>query len=102
MNEQQLERIQNHPDFRVLVTKKNRLGWSLTAIMLVLYYGFILLLAFSPATLGQRLGDGVTTLGMPVGVAIIVAAFALTGVYVRRANAELDPLNDKIVEECRA
>ena len=65
------------------------------------YDGFILILAFTPKSLGASLSGGVTTLGMPVGVLIILSAFVLTGIYVRRANTEFDQLNQEIVEESK-
>ena len=51
----------------------------------MIYYGFILIVAFAPSVLGIPI-YGVVTLGIPIGVFIIVAAFVLTGIYVRRAE----------------
>ncbi len=102
MDARQLEVIQNHPDFIRLTSGRTRLGWSLTLVMLAIYFGFILLLAFSPATLGTPLGAGVMTVGIPVGVAVIFAAVLLTGIYVYRANRDLDPLNERVRKECQA
>lgn len=100
MNNDMLQRVQSNPKFAELVRKKTGLGWTLSIIMLVIYYGFIALLAFSPKTLGTPLAPGlVTTVGIPVGVLIIVSAFVLTGIYVRKANNEFDALNREIVEE---
>ncbi|CAG9172981.1 DUF485 domain-containing protein [Cupriavidus pinatubonensis] len=98
----ELETLQQHPDFIRLANGRARLGWSLTVVMLAIYFGFILLLAFAPATLGTPLGGGVMTLGIPIGVGIIVAAIVLTAVYVRRANTELDPINERLRKECQA
>ena len=95
-----IERIHRHPDFIQLVRRKQRLYWSLSLIMLVVYFGFVLLVAFAPATLGQSLSGGVTTVGMLVGVVIVLLAFALTGFYVYRANNVIDPLNEKLKQEC--
>ncbi|MEM5432250.1 DUF485 domain-containing protein [Cupriavidus oxalaticus] len=102
MDARQLEAIQNHPDFIRLIHGRTRLGWSLTLIMLAVYFGFILLLAFSPATLGTPIAGGVMTVGIPVGVAVIVAAVLLTAIYVHRANRDLDPLNERVRKECEA
>lgn len=100
MNNDMLQRVQSNPKFAELVHKKTSLGWALSIIMLVIYYGFIALLAFSPKTLGTPIAPGmVTTVGIPVGVLIILAAFGLTGIYVRKANNEFDALNKEIVEE---
>ncbi|MFZ6050088.1 DUF485 domain-containing protein [Pseudomonas sp. CR3202] len=100
MTPQDLDRIRENPDFIQLVRRKQRLTWSLTAAMLVIYYGFVLLVAFAPGVLGQSLNGGVTSVGMLVGVVIILFSFALTGVYVKHTNSVLDPLNDKVKEEC--
>lgn len=101
MNEDVLKRVQQNPKFAELVHKKTTFGWTLSIVMLAIYYGFILILAFAPKSLGATIGGGVTTLGMPVGVLIILSAFVLTGVYVRRANTEFDQLNQEIVEESK-
>ncbi len=100
MTPQDLDRIRENPDFIQLVRRKQRLTWSLTATMLAIYYGFVLLVAFAPGVLGQSLNGGVTSVGMLVGVVIILLSFALTGIYVKRTNSELDPLNDKVKQEC--
>ena len=100
MTPQDLDRIRQHPDFIQLVRRKQRLTWSLTLAMLVIYYGFVLLVAFAPGVLGQPLNGGVTSVGMLVGVVIVILSFALTGLYVQRTNAVLDPLNDKLKQEC--
>jgi len=99
MEPQRLSRVTNDPRFRQLVAKRSRFAWTLAVVMLAIYYGFILIIAFAPALLGIPLAPGaVTTIGIPVGVLIIVAAFVLTGIYVRRANAEFDALNQQIIE----
>ncbi|MDN0074045.1 DUF485 domain-containing protein [Crenobacter sp. SG2303] len=102
MNDEILKRVQSNPKFVELVHKKTGLGWKLTLIMLVIYYGFILMLAFAPKTLGTPIAAGATTtIGMPIGVLIILSAFVLTGIYVRKANNEFDVLNKQIVEEAK-
>lgn len=102
MTERQLAHIRQHPDFQALIARRTRLGWTLTALMLSVYFGFILLLAFFPALLGTSLAGGAMTAGIPAGAAIIVIAFVLTAFYVRKANRELDPLNAKVLKECEA
>ncbi|MCY1210271.1 Inner membrane protein YjcH [compost metagenome] len=99
MTPQDLARIRENPDFIQLVRRKQRLTWSLTFTMLVIYYGFVLLVAFAPGVLGQSLNGGVTSVGMLVGVVIILLSFALTGIYVKHTNG-LDSLNDKVKQEC--
>lgn len=89
-------RIAASPNYRALTTRRSRLGWTLTALMMVVYYGFILLVAFDKPLLATPLGAGVTTLGMPIGLAVIVFTIAITAYYVKRANAEFDDLTGKI------
>ncbi|AVY95429.1 MULTISPECIES: DUF485 domain-containing protein [Microvirgula] len=102
-NDEVLKRVQQNPKFAELVHKKTSFGWALSIAMLVIYYGFILILAFSPHTLGTPISSsGVTTWGIPVGIGIILSAFVLTGIYVRRANTEFDQLNQQIVDEVNA
>ena len=95
-----VEKIQSNPSYVELVTKRSSFAWKLTITMLVVYYAFILLIAFSPETLGAKIAaGGMATVGIPVGVAIIVFSFVLTGVYVKRANSEFDGLLSKVKED---
>jgi len=96
------DRVKVNPKFKELVAKRSRFGWQLSIIMLVVYYSFILVIAFSPSTFAQKIGDGVTTLGIPVGLAVIAIAFILTGIYTKRANGEFDDLTHQIKEEARS
>jgi uncharacterized membrane protein (DUF485 family) len=96
MDETLAARIASDPAYRELKARRGRLGWLLTLAMMVVYYGFIVLVAFDKPLLAQRLGDGVTTLGMPVGLAVIVFTVAVTAFYVRRANSEFDSLAERI------
>lgn len=95
------EKIKNNPKFQELVSKRTAFAWTLSAIMLGIYAGFILLIAYNKEFLGTSLAGGVTTIGMPIGVCVILSAIVLTGIYVRRANGEFDELNRQIIEEAR-
>ncbi|MDK2125353.1 DUF485 domain-containing protein [Parachitinimonas caeni] len=101
MNDDLMRRIQANPRFTELVSKRSRFSWKLSLTMLAIYYGFILVVAFDPKLLGTSLAGGTVTLGIPVGIFVIVSAFVLTGIYVRRANSEFDALNRQIVEEAQ-
>jgi len=92
-------RIAAHPKYQELKAKRTSLGWWLALAMMLVYYGFILLVAFNKPFLAQRLGDGVTTIGMPIGLGVIVFTIVITGIYVRRANSEFDALTRDIVKE---
>jgi len=90
------QRIARDPNYRKLRSRRTRLGWTLTALMMIVYYGFILLVAFDKSFLAQRMGDGVMTLGIPIGFGVIVFTIVITAYYVRRANAEFDVLTETV------
>lgn len=93
MTKEQVQVIKHNPKYQKLVSTRSKFAWTLTIIMLVVYYAFILLIAFSPETLGAKISpDSMTTVGIPVGIAIIIFSFVMTGIYVRRANSEFDGL----------
>ena len=89
-------RIASHPKYQELKAKRTRFGWWLTLAMMVVYYGFILLVAFNKEFLSQRLGDGVMTVGIPIGFGVIVFTILITAYYVNRANSEFDELSEAV------
>jgi uncharacterized membrane protein (DUF485 family) len=94
--------IRRNPKFAELVQQRNKLARQLTIAMLVIYFGFILLVAFAPGLLGTPLGAGsATTIGIPLGIFVIVSAFVLTGIYVGKANSSFDRLNDELLREVK-
>ncbi len=92
------QKIASDPRYLELQSNRTSFGWWLMGMMMLVYYGFILLVAFKKDFLSQRLGDGVMTIGMPLGLGVIIFTIVITGIYVRRANSEFDELNKKIVE----
>lgn len=99
MEDQLTQRILSNPKYQELKSKRSSFGWILTAAMMIVYYGFILLVAFNKEFLSQRLGSGVMTVGIPVGFGVIVFTIIITAIYVRRANNEFDELSNAIVAE---
>lgn len=99
------ERIKNDPQFKELVAKRSSFAWALSIIMLLIYFSFILIIAFKGTignVLGTPLAPGMTmTIGIPVGVAVIVSAFVLTGIYVARANTAFDALTQQIKDRVK-
>jgi uncharacterized membrane protein (DUF485 family) len=77
-------------DFRRLVARRWWISLALTAALFVVYYGYILLIAANREFLSRRIGETVT-LGIPIGAAVIVAAWLLTAVYIVWANRSYDP-----------
>lgn len=99
MDDPVVAKIQHNPKYRELRQKRNRIGVVLTVLMLLVYYGYIALIAFDKAFLAQPIGAGVTTLGIPIGLGVIVFTIVITGIYVRRANSEFDALTKDILNE---
>jgi uncharacterized membrane protein (DUF485 family) len=62
------DRIRANPKYQELVSKRNSYSWIMTILMLVVYYGYILLVAFNKEFLAQKTGAGVTSMGIPIGV----------------------------------
>ena len=91
-----VRRIASNPKYQELKAKRTSFGMWLTLAMLVVYYGFILLVAFNKRFLATRLGEGVMTYAMPIGFGVILFTVLITVLYVRRANSEYDDLAEQI------
>jgi uncharacterized membrane protein (DUF485 family) len=96
MQDDLVRRIKSDPDYHRLVSARSRYGWTLAIIMLIVYYGYILLIAFDKDLMARRIGAGVMTWGIPIGIFVIVFTVIITGIYVRRANSEFDDLTESI------
>ena len=99
MEQDIVHRIETNPHYLQLVRDRTRLGWLLALAMMIVYYGFILLIAFNKEALSIPIGGGVTTTGIPVGLFVIVFTVVITGIYVRHANRRYDDLTDAIHRE---
>ena len=99
MNDSIAARIEANPKYHELRRKRNAFGWTLSVLMLVVYFGYIALIAFNKPFLAQPIGHGVTTLGIPIGMGVIIFTILITGIYVRRANGEYDTLTAEILKE---
>jgi uncharacterized membrane protein (DUF485 family) len=102
MTDERLEKLARDPRYRALIRTRSRFGWALSLVMLAAYFGFIVLIAFDRALLARPVAGGVTSLGIVVGFGLIVLAVLLTGLYVRRANRDYDPLVAALAAEYRA
>jgi uncharacterized membrane protein (DUF485 family) len=94
------DKIQRDPKYHQLIKERDALAWTLTVLVLVIYFGFILLVAFAPGFLTRPISaTSVIPVGMLIGVGVIVASVVLTGIYVRRANSTFDPLIHEIIQD---
>lgn len=97
-----LTRLVSDPRYLALIHKRGRFTWTLTIVMLIAYFGFILLIAFDKAALAAPIASGVTSVGIPAGLGVILLAIGLTGLYVRRANMEFDALVESLNQDLDA
>jgi uncharacterized membrane protein (DUF485 family) len=90
--------IRSTPAFKKLVTRRRKLVAWLTLGTLLPYYTFVLVAAFRPKLLALELfPNSVITIGWPIGAALIVGTWILTGIYIHRANGEFDELTARII-----
>ncbi len=80
------------------MSRRWTISLALTAALFVSYYGFVLLIALDPAALARRIGAA-TTLGIPIGVGVILLAWALTAAYVLWANRVYDPAVEQLKDQ---
>lgn len=85
-----LEAIASRSDFRKLSAARNKLGNGLAVVMAAIYFTFICMVAFSPATLARPISPGSSiSIGIVVGVAVMTSGFVLTAIYVFYASSRL-------------
>jgi uncharacterized membrane protein (DUF485 family) len=77
-------------DLDALVRRRWIVGGLLTAVMVLAYFGFILLVAFDKETAGTLIAGGRVSVGIVLGAALIVLAPVLIAIYVRWANRRYD------------
>ncbi len=102
MDQDIVQRVKNDPNYRKLKETRSRYGWMLTWSVMVVYYGFTLLNAFDKQFMASRVGAGVMSWGVPLGLFVILFTIVVTGIYVRRANNEFDALTDAIQKNAAA
>ncbi|MBK7564979.1 MAG: DUF485 domain-containing protein [Propionivibrio sp.] len=102
MSSEIYERMRVNPKFQELVAKRGRFAWTLSIVVLVLFYGFVLMVAYNPSTLGQPVSDGsMLTVGVAAELFLFVLFWLLSALYVRRANTEFDDLTQEVIKQAR-
>ena len=91
MSKKTLHEILDDEDFKALSSKKDIVSIVLTILELVLYFGFIGLIAFNKPFLAQKMSEGgATTIGIPIAVGTILGSWVLTWIYIFWANSTYD------------
>jgi uncharacterized membrane protein (DUF485 family) len=101
MEKELVDRIENNPKYQELVSKRNSFGIKLGVFVLVMFYTFILTIAFNKEVLATTIGDGVTTIAFPIALAILIISFITTLIYVKRANGEFEDLTNEIKKDVK-
>jgi len=101
MNNELVDRIENNPKYKELVSKRTSFGIKLGIFVLVMFYTFIMTIAFNKEVLATTIGDGVTTIAFPIALSILVISFITTLIYVKRANGEFEDLTNEIKDDVK-
>ena len=91
-----LDSISKSKKYQTLVAKRSRFSWLMTALVFIVYYGYIFLVAYQKEFLARAFTDSVITYSIPIGIGVILFTIAATGIYVRKANREYDQLTAEI------
>jgi uncharacterized membrane protein (DUF485 family) len=90
------EAIERSPEFQELVRRRRRFVIPCTVFFLSWYMGFILLTAYAPDFMGERIYQGLT-----VGYCLALTQFVMVLVlgiwYLRRSDKEFDPLAERAI-----
>lgn len=102
MDDAQIQRIINNPQFQAMANKKTSIGTIFSIITLIVYFGYLLFIGFNKSWFVTPVATGATTtIGVYIGFAIIIFAVAITGIYVHKANGEFDSMANKVVDEIK-
>jgi uncharacterized membrane protein (DUF485 family) len=93
------EQIRQLPEYAELTRARKKIVWPLSIATILAYFALILAIAFSPASLGAPIGNGVTSIGVALGLGIIVYCMIITGIYVTYANRVIEPLTRAIAKK---
>ena len=94
-----IETIRQLPEYAALTRARKKIIWPLSLATILAYLALILTIAFAPASLGNPIGSGVTSIGMVLGLGVILFCMVITGIYVYYANRVLEPLTRAIVQK---
>ena len=96
------QRMRVNPKFQKLVRERGRFATILSAVVLILFYGFFMLVAFNPGLLAQKIAEGsMWPIGYTVELSLFIFFWLLTVVYVRRANGEFDDLTADLIKDAQ-
>lgn len=100
MDDSQVQRVMNHPDFQNMAKKKTSIGMIFSIITLIVWFGFLLLVGFEPAMFAAPLSSGsMTPVGFYIVIGIMIFVPLITWIYVRKANGEFDTMTRQVIDD---
>lgn len=91
-------RIRANPKFQELVMRRSRYSWFLTAVVIAVFYSFVLVVAFNPKLIGAPVAEGsMWTVGIVFGLVMFIGFWLMTALYVHKANGEFDAISQEVV-----
>jgi uncharacterized membrane protein (DUF485 family) len=99
MTQDEIKRLLSDSTFKQLASERSKLRWSLSLLVLVMFFGFIALISAARGALGVPIAGSEIPLGLALALAMIVFVVLLTAFYVQRSNARFDPLTRELNRE---
>lgn len=97
-----IERVLAHPKYQELTRRRGRASRGFFALMLVVYAGFILTLAYWPELFARPIGPGYTmSVGVLSATIVAVSAVVMIAAFVHLSNKHYDPLIEAIVRDVK-
>ena len=94
------QRIQRNPQYQHLIHTRDALSWRLTFLVLIAYFGFLLVVAFDNTLFTLPIAAGMaTSWGILAAIGIILLTIVTTAIYVRKANRDYDSMVQEILEK---
>ena len=98
MSSAMYERMRANPKFQELVARRGRFAWTLAFIVLAMFYGFVMVVAFNPKMIGAPVAEGsMWTVGIAFGLLMFIGFWLMTAFYVHKANGEFDNISQEVV-----
>jgi uncharacterized membrane protein (DUF485 family) len=89
------ERVQTSPEFTELRSRLRRFVFPMSVLFMLWYMAYVLLASYAPAFMAIPVLGNINV-GIVVGLLQFASTFAITGLYVRYADRQLDPVAEMI------
>ncbi len=102
MSSEIYERMRSNPKFQKLVQVRGRFQWTLSIIVLVMFYGYFMLIAFAPGVLGKKIAEGsMWPIGYTLELFLFIFFWLTTLYYVIRSNSQFDEMRIDVIKDAQ-